>query len=107
MKIPLSAIEPFGVTGIPLLNKSNARFHDAKHRLDFIVNMVADGMVEDIQQEFCNNDILKRAALRAEVCGAVFIRTRMSQGSHGIDFMVMCRVIGSTVIRRARAFKAN
>ena len=102
MNIPLSTIKPFEPHGIPLLNRGTVH-----NQLAFIVNMVADGMVEDIIHGFNNSDILYRAYLRAKVCGGTYVRTSMSQGSHGVDYSVICRVQGSPLTRRARAFKAN
>ena len=102
MNIPLSTIKPFEPHGIPLLNRGTVHNH-----LAFIVNMVADGMVEDIMHEFNNNDIMYRAFLRAKVCGGTHVKTSMSQGSWGIEYSVVCRVTGSPVTRQARAFKAN
>jgi len=99
MNIPQSAIRPFEPLGIPALN--------ACVPIISLANEVSDGMTRDIMNGYSNTLVLVRAELRAKSLGATYIRSGMSQGSHGIDFNVVCRARHSPITRRCRAFKAN
>ena len=96
MIIPESSIEPFGVVGIPTLINTN----DA---LIYLTNKISNGMTQDIRDGYHDTTILERAELRAKLFGATYIRSGMSQGSHGIDFNVVLRIPRSPVTRRCRA----